>query len=272
MKNINFAQTFKPEKQYISSLLKITLINEVMTAKEVSLATGIPMGERSGKVIPHIEYSKYMGLLDYEKIDGNTFKLSLTSLGNIVLEEDPGLKEELTLVLLHSMLTRNGAGAPLWGVMFQTVFPKYHGSIIVEDAIKELNLIYDNKVTRKNFSPFLNSYEDLFAPLDFINFKDEQIKLSYSQKIDKDFLYLYAFILFSYWDELYPNRIEITAEEFASLKYGIRLNMDSQTEYAVLDFLNEKGLIRLNRQLNPYTILKSSAKDELIKKLYSELF
>ena len=69
MKNINFAQTFKPEKQYISSILNIANKCEPMTAKQISLETGIPMGEKSGKVIPHIEYAKFMGLIDYEKID-----------------------------------------------------------------------------------------------------------------------------------------------------------------------------------------------------------
>lgn len=65
MKNVNFAQTFKPEKQYISAILKLATKNEPMTAKQISLETGIPSGESSGKVVPHIEYAKYMGLIDY---------------------------------------------------------------------------------------------------------------------------------------------------------------------------------------------------------------
>jgi hypothetical protein len=46
---------------------------------------------------------------------------------------------------------------------------------------------------------------------------------------------------------------------------------DSQTEYDVLEHMVDKGFIRLNRQLMPYTILKLVDKKELIEGLYSEL-
>ena len=272
MKNINFAQTFKPEKQYIGCLLKIAERNEFMTTKQISLETGIPMGTSSGKVVPHIEYCKFMGLIDYEKKDSNTYKLGITPLGKVVLGEDPGIKEELSLILLHSLLLRNIEGAPIWDEMFHRVFPKYHGTISIEDAINELNVTYDNKVTRKNFAPFTCSYEDMFSPIDYVTTEDEILKLRHTTKIDKDFVYLYTYVLLCYWDELYADRIEITADEFAELKCGSKLNLDIQTEYKVLELINEKGLIRLNRQLTPYTIMKTSTKEELMKKLYNELF
>ena len=40
----------------------------------------------------------------------------------------------------------------------------------------------------------------------------------------------------------------------------------------MLEHLSEIGIIRLNRQLVPYTILKLADKDAMIEKLYSELF
>lgn len=273
MKNINFAQTFKPEKQYISSILNIANKCEPMTAKKISLETGIPMGERSGKVIPHIEYAKFMGLIDYEKVDSATFKISLTELGRTVYSEDKGLRENLTLSLLNSMLCREIEGAPIWDVMFSSILPKYHGKIEIEDAIKELNLLYENKVTRKNFSPFLNSYSDIFLQLSILNTeKTDTIEILHNFQIDKDFAYLYCYILFSYWDDFFAERIEITADEFKKLNFGLKLNCSAETEYKILELLNEKQLIRLNRQLTPYTIMKNSSKEQLLKKLYSELF
>ena len=272
MKNINFALTFKPEKQYIGCLLKIAERAQPMSTKQISLETGIPMGTSSGKVVPHIDYCKFMGLINYEKIDSNTYQLSLTPLGEVVLDEDPGIKEELSLILLHSMLVRTIEGAPIWDEMYHKIFPKYHGTISIEDAINELNIIYDNKVTKKNFAPFISSYEDMFSPINYITVENETLRVIYTPKIDKDFVYLYAYILLTYWDEIYAERIEITADEFSEFKYGNKLNFDFQTEYKVLELLNEKGLIRLNRQLSPYTIMKTSNKDDLIKKLYSELF
>ena len=220
MKNINFALTFKPEKQYIGCLLKIAERAQPMSTKQISLETGIPMGTSSGKVVPHIDYCKFMGLIDYERIDSNTYQLSLTPLGEVVLDEDPGIKEELSLILLHSMLVRNIEGAPIWDEMYHKIFPKYHGTISIEDAINELNIIYDNKVTKKNFAPFISSYEDMFSPINYITVENEILRVKYTPKIDKDFVYLYAYVLLSYWDESYAERIEITADEFSELKYG----------------------------------------------------
>ena len=112
----------------------------------------------------------------------------------------------------------------------------------------------------------------MLSPINYITVENEILRVKYTPKIDKDFVYLYAYVLLSYWNESYAERIEITADEFSELKYGNKLNFDLQTEYKVLELLNEKGLIRLNRQLSPYTIMKTSNKDDLIKKLYSELF
>ena len=244
-----------------------------MTTKEISLETGIPMGERSGKVIPHIEYSKFMGLIEYVKQDANTFLLNLTELGKTVLDEDPGIREKLTILLLNSMLLRETEGAPIWDSMFGKVLPKYHGKISIDDAIAELNVIYENKITKKNFAPFSNSYEDMFSSLGYFKqTTDDNLELSYLPKVDSDFVYLYCFILLAYWDEIFANRLEITANEFSELNFGNKLNCDRQTEYKILELINDKGLIRLNRQMNPYTIMRLTSKDELIHNLYSELF
>ena len=55
--NVNFHQTFKPESQYISSILSIADNNDGLSLREISQLTGIPQGESSGKVEPHIVYS-----------------------------------------------------------------------------------------------------------------------------------------------------------------------------------------------------------------------
>ena len=65
--NLNFHQTFKPEIQYISSILSISDGSTSYEIKDISNLTGIPNGKSSGKVEPHILYSYYMGLIDYIK-------------------------------------------------------------------------------------------------------------------------------------------------------------------------------------------------------------
>ena len=58
------------------------------------------------------------------------------------------------------------------------------------------------------------------------------------------------------------------------LSYGMKCKLfgwDEQKEYEVLEQLSDKGIIRLNRQLVPYTILRLTDKDTVMERLYSEL-
>ncbi len=45
----------------------------------------------------------------------------------------------------------------------------------------------------------------------------------------------------------------------------------AEQEYQVLEQLSDREILRLNRQLMPYTILRLISKDNLLNKLYSEL-
>ncbi len=47
--NVNFHQTFKPECQYISSILDIADGITWRSVKDISAVTGIPQGTSSGK-------------------------------------------------------------------------------------------------------------------------------------------------------------------------------------------------------------------------------
>lgn len=268
--NINFHLTFKPEIQYISSILELAGNScDGMTVKEISSNTGIPQGESSGKVEPHINYAAYMGLIEFRKEDGKIY-LSQTKLGKTVSMEDPGLQEKLSLLLCHSMMLRKENGADVWYSSFKKIFPKYSNEISRDILIKELAKLYDNKVNVKNFAPFTSSYEDMFSSLNILIVDSEKIKYV-PMMYDKEFIYLYAYILCSYWDEIIPGHLEISSIEFEKLGYGKSFCWDSKTEYEVLERLSDKGLIRMNRQLMPYTILKLADKDELLDKLYSEL-
>lgn len=73
------------------------------------------------------------------------------------------------------------------------------------------------------------------------------------------------------WDEFYPEQDEISSVQFAELGFGKAFGWDLKAEYEVMEHLADRGLIRMNRQLMPYTILKLVTEDELTNNLYSEL-
>lgn len=267
--NLNFHQSFKPEKQYIGSILGVANNAKALSVQDISAYTGIPNGKSSGKVEPHINYAKYMGLIEAEK-KGGEYSLTRTKLGDIVAMEDPGIQEDLSVLLCHAMLPRNENGADMWNAVFMKILPMYRGEMKKELLLKELKQLFDGKANKKNFAPFLGSYEEMFAGINLLSQDSENVKLNKSQ-YNKEFVYLYAFILYEYWDEMYSNQEEISSVQLATINFGKVFGWDEQREYEVLEQLSDKGIVRLNRQLVPYTILRLADKDAVMERLYSEL-
>lgn len=267
--NLNFHETFKPEKQYIAAILEIADNSDFYSVKDISLKTGIPSGSSSGKVEPHIVYANYMGLIEYEKKD-SCYKLSKTKLGKLVYDEDPGLQEELTIELCHGMILREIKGAPLWSSIFKKIFPRYRDGIKKDLLLRELNVVFEGKANTKNIAPFFGSFESFFNTLNVLTINSDFIKLL-SAPFNKEFLYMYAYILIEYWEEIFPNQNEITSNQLDELVFGKVFGWDTRSEYGILEHLSDKGIIRLNRQLVPYTILKLIGKDDILNLLYSEL-
>ena len=138
--NLNFHQTFKPERQYISGLLSEIECCNGLDIQEISNQTGIPTGKSSGKVEPTISYAEYMGLIKKQKCDGK-YELEYTALGECIRDEDSGLLEKLTLLMMHCMIVRPYGGAELWAYIIHSVFPKYRNSLTIKQFEKEIELM-----------------------------------------------------------------------------------------------------------------------------------
>lgn len=267
--SLNFHQTFRPEKQYIAAILELAEDPTVRTVKEISSLTGIPNGESSGKVEPHIIYATYMGLITYEKKDGG-YSLRRTPLGENVYVEDPGLQENLTVLVCHCMMQRDIDGAPLWSTIIKQIMPLYRNGIKKEMLLKELVNPFDGKATTKNIAPFFGSFDSFFGSLGLLTDDGDSIKIN-SLQYNKEFIYAYAIVLLVYWNEMYPGQDEITSTQMDELHFGEVFGWNMQEEYEVLEHLADKGIIRMNRQLMPYTILKLTEIEDLYCRLFSEL-
>ena len=117
--SINFHQTFIPERRYITALLKYAAGDNQGTDQEISSATGIPVGQSSGKVPAILNYSAGMGLICVEKGENTGQKHPiLTDFGRIVLLEDVSLSEPFTQWLSHLHLCRIVGGAEVWYQVF----------------------------------------------------------------------------------------------------------------------------------------------------------
>jgi hypothetical protein len=264
--NINFHQTFKPERQYISAILEITDYSDDMDIKEISSITGIPTGKSSGKVEPHILYAQYMGLITAKKMN-NKYHIELTKFGIIVKSEDPGLVENLTLLLCHCMIVRVNQGAELWSYVFNRILPSYRNVIKVALFNKELEQKFGTKI---KLAPFNGTYTDFLKELNIIDVSDGIVKMN-KVIYNKEHIYLYALVLFEYWDEIYNNQDEISSLEMTKIGFRNPFGWNEKEEYEILEHMSDKGILRFNRQLMPYTILRLLDKQVIIDRLYNEL-
>lgn len=272
--NLNFHQTFKPERNYISSILTDGEFCSGMTVQEIAEQTGIPTGKSSGKVEPTLTYCEFMNLISKEKANG-VYRIELTSMGKCIRSEDIGLSEKLTMLLCHCMMVRRVKGAGLWSYIFHEIFPKYTN--IVEKTLfeKEIEMRFGSNV---KMGPFHGTYEDLFSALNVLNISSDRISIT-SMGYDREFVYLYAYVLFVYWDEWYEkvqgsdvvSKEEITSKQLKEIGFRFAFGWSEKEEYDVLEHLSDQNLIRMNRQLSPYTIRRLTDEESLIGKLYSEL-
>lgn len=269
--NLNFHETFKPERQYIGSILNVANMPGAMTIQEISNHTGIPNGDSSGKVVPHIRYAEYMGLIEVVKSSKDEYLFNRTKLGEVVYREDEGLQEKLTITLCYAMLLREkNDNAFIWRQTVKEILPDYRNEISIDILIKELERELDRKLSKDSFRPFKMSIMDLFDELNVLVVNGDKIECKCAI-YDKELIYLYAYILLEYWDDVFPEEEEISSIQLMKLRFGKIFGWDEQKEYEVLEHLSDKGMIRLNRQLVPYTILRLVEKESVMEKLYSEL-
>ena len=275
---LNFHQTFKPERNCLNSLLMDLDECTGKTASEISKVTGIPTGVSSGKVVPTILYLEYMGLIK-EQSANKSYQLEYTSLGESVKEEDPGLIENLTLLLLHCMISRKVSGAPLWSYIICELLPKYHGEISKANFDKELEMKFGKEV---NISPFNGTYTGIFEQIDILSVSNNGYKMC-GHPVNTEYMYVYAYILYEYWKEWAStfseaekekcniSETEITSDQIAATGFRDPFGWSSKEEYQVLEALHDSGVIVLNRQMTPFTVRKVASREEIIDLLYSNL-
>ena len=73
------------------------------------------------------------------------------------------------------------------------------------------------------------------------------------------------------WEQIYPNKPEITSIELNALVCAEAFGLTEDQWFSVLEQMTSRGLIRINRQLSPFTVIKLTETTKLIPLLYSLL-
>lgn len=270
---LEFHETFQPETGYIAKILKLASEDYSGTKYDISNLTGIPTGKQKGKVEPHIKYASFMGLVEYS-IEKGVYNLKLTKLGEEVFVQDPYLHEDLSCWLCHYGISKRSGGAPQWSYLIHEAHPGF-GEIISQDRLfRNASAWCDVTVSnmqKKVFSVVKNSYgEGYFEKLSFLTWDDNIEFLEHNEKLDLVFVYAYA--LLDSWDRMFPDKQEITdfdLKEIIGFARIFGLNED-ECNY-VIDNLAYEGILTVNRQLYPATLIRTSSSDSIIPQLYSRL-
>ncbi|MCI2254776.1 DUF4007 family protein [Domibacillus sp. PGB-M46] len=268
--HLNFHQSFAPEIEAISRIVSLADSDAgFLTKEEISEKTMIPTGKSSGKVEPHIYYAAAMKLITFEKAD-RKYECKLTRLGKLVVLEDPYLVENISKLLLHVFLADKHSAAMLWSYLFNEFIPK-----VMPDFNDELiqNAIERHFSSNVNLTPFRTCYSsDLsLGDLGLIRLKDKGYKIE-PHRISRENVYVYGYVLLEKWEQILADRSEITFDEITDVLYfGKPFLWGERQLRDALDLMQDAGLIKVNAQLSPITIIKNQNSSFCLDNMYSLL-
>jgi len=269
--NFNFHETFYPNIEYISRILELGSKKFIGTKENISYETGIPTGNASGKVRPHIKYAKYMGLIDYDIKDSNYY-LCLTDLGKLVYMEDKYLLENLTKYLIHYMLTDKRRGAPQWSFFFREFEHNLNEKISLKYIKDKAKLHFGKEI---ELGVVKNTYlkDDSLGSLKLIEEQEDQSIIFRKSKIQIEFIFMYAYCLLKSWENtLSQNVKEITMDILENdISFTKAFGFEIFELDEILAELQRYNYITINKQLTPVTIIKNVSANEILNMIYSLL-
>jgi hypothetical protein len=269
----SFHQTFKPERQYLHAVLHFAAAGGQGDIQNIAAATGIPTGTSSGKVQPTLDYSRGMGLIALA--DGTTSSVKrpeLTPFGRVVLLEDPYLRLPITQWLAHLNLCSPLSGADVW---FQTFFVGAEAlgkSFTRSDLERHLSLVYGVD-TSKAIGPMLGAYQDeaslgtcgaLTEDGDVIRKKPAPVSEGMARGYGAWLLALLA----SHFPK--QHQVPVTELDRAAGCWSIP-SWDLFQRQRVLDLVARKGLITVDRQMEPWLVAPAADVLQAWKNIYEDL-
>lgn len=262
--NLNFHQTFKPEKLHLSSLLELP--NGKYSINEISHSCGIPTGKSSGKVDVTLHYLKAASLINYEAKNG-IYEIQKTLMGDFIADEDPFLENYETKLYFHYMYTYINTLLIMW----RQLFIEFQ-SFTLSNTFNREDLLdfYKKSNTQKihTINPILGTYTN----------KDSLIDINILQIVDRNsFKFNECPIIeqYSKWFLLFlthtlrqidKDRESFLLKELSETKFEFVFCWWEPTDLAKLVLLlEEQNLIYLNKQLDEIHIYLKYSLSEVVK-------
>ena len=265
---LQFHETFQPQTEYISAVLELSCNAYSGTKEQISEMTGIPTGKQKGKVVPHLKYAQYMGLIRFS-CEGGVYTLNATQLGQHVYAEDSYLLEGLSRNICHYYLISKQDGAPQWSYLFHSLPHLLDRGVDYEFAKERADAFFGFPV---DLGIVYNSYQTgMFEPLNILGGNDKELVFNRGY-ISKQLTPVYAYTLLDTWEHVLPQQREIPLPDILNvLGWGTAFGFDGTDISMVIDALADEQYIQVNRQLYPVTVIRFAQSHELLDRLYSKL-
>jgi len=269
----NFHRTFVPERQYIHAMLRFAASSQAGTYQEISSATGIPTGVSSGKVPAILDYCRGMGLIQLAgEIRSAVKRPELTPFGRIVFLEDPHLKERVTQWIAHLNLCGPLTGADAW---YQTFFvgTQALGMTFPRSKLeKHLSLAYGTQRSGL-IGPLIRMYEDeaAFRTCGALS-ENSGIVSRQPAPLGEEFGFAYGAWILQLMSDHFPKAKQVTLTEL-DRKAGWKTipGWDIGNLHHALELVEKKGVIEVDRQMNPWIIRPRAVVDEIWRRIYDDL-
>lgn len=269
----NFHKSFKPERQYINAMLRFAAAGTSGDYQAMATDTGIPMGSSSGKVPAILDYCRGMGLIILSGSDRSAIKTpQLTPFGRIVLLEDPFLKMDVTQWIAHLHLCGPLIGAEVW---FQTFFNGTQSlGMRFERSKLESYLGLTLGVDKSGLiGPMVGMYEDEAALKTCGVLSEASGSITrVPAPLHDEFGYGYGAWLLQVMADHFPKNSQISTTELDA-KAGWRTipGWDVGTHQRILEMIERKGLIEVDRHMEPWLIRPKHKLESAWKQIYDDL-
>lgn len=269
----NFHKTFKPERQYINAMLKYAGSEREGDFLAIGSATGIPTGASSGKVSAILDYCRGMGLVLLVGQERSAVKKpELTPFGRNVLLEDPYLKTSVTQWIAHLNLCSPSTGADVWCQTFFLGTPSLGMSFDRDQLETYLSSVYGVEKAGL-IGPMIGMYEDeaAFHASGVLSEASGRIVRKPAPVSEEFGLGYGAWILQQMADHCpEAGQVPVTGLD---AKAGWRTipGWDIGSHQRVLGLVERKGLIEVDRHMEPWLLRPAAPVDSAWKRIFDDL-
>ena len=269
----NFHRTFKPERQYITAMLRFAASGGEGDIQAIGAATGIPTGASTGKVPAILDYCRGMGLIRLAGQERSAAKRpELTPFGRSVLLEDPYLKVNISQWIAHLNLCGPVTGADVWYLTFFAGTQSLGMTFERGKLESHLSLAYG---IDKNglIGPLIGMYEDdaAFRVCGALSESSNSI-VRKPAPITEEHCYGYGAWMLQLIADHFPTSAQVSTTELDA-KAGWRTipGWDVGNHQRVLELIERKGLLEVDRHMEPWLLRPKISTEVAWKRIYDGL-